>query len=304
VADPVPAPPSPGDTRQGFLLALSAYLLWGALPLYFAALRTVPTPEVIAHRILWSVPIVLAVLWALGRTADLVRALRSPRMLGWGALTAMLLSVNWGIYVWAVQSGQTLEAALGYFINPLFSILLAAVLLGERLQPRQWAAVGLAALAVALLTWEAGRLPLVALALTISWGIYAYCKRALPIGPNQGFALEILVLTPFALAWLAWLTSQGQLHALADPATGLWLLGAGAVTAVPLLLYANGAKGLKLSTIALMQYLTPSLVFLVAIFALGETLDGARLIAFPLIWAALVLYTSAYLRRASTGQGG
>lgn len=290
---PVVAPPT--DTRQGFLLALSAYVLWGALPLYFTAVAHVPTAEVIAHRIVWSVPIALAVLWALGRTADLGRALRSPRMLGGAALTATLLSANWGVYVWAIQTGQTLEAALGYFINPLFSILLAALVLKERLHPRQWAAVALASAAVALLTWEAGRLPLVAMGLFLTWGIYALCKRALPIGPNQGFALEVIVLTPLALGWLVWLAAEGRLTALTDgPQTALLLLGAGAVTAVPLMLYANGAKGLRLSTIALMQYLTPSLLFLVAIFALDERIDGARLVAFPMIWAALILYSSAY----------
>jgi chloramphenicol-sensitive protein RarD len=203
--------------------------------------------------------------------------------------------VNWGIYVWAVQSGRTVEAALGYYINPLFSILLGRVLLDERLMARQWAAVGLAGLAVAVLTWEAGELPVLALALTLSWGFYAYFKRALPIGPNQGFALEVILLTPPALVYLVWI--GGGVAAGGDPATLALLLAAGLVTAVPLMLYANGAKGLRLSTIAVMQYLTPSLVFLVAVFGFGEPFEGARLVAFPLIWAAMVLYASGYVGR-------
>lgn len=299
MANPAPATPTPaGDTRQGFLLALAAYLFWGTLPIYFNALRDVPTSEVIAHRILWSVPIALAVLWWLGRTADLGRALRDPRMLGMALVTAGLLSVNWGIYVWAVQNAQTVEAALGYYINPLFSILLGRLLLGERLVGRQWAAVALAFAAVAVLTWEAGRLPLTALALTVTWGFYAYFKRTLPIGPNQGFALEVMVLTPAALIWMIWAGSRGELLAISEgPGMFALLAIAGFVTAVPLMLYANGAKGLTLSTIAVMQYLTPTLVFLVAVLVLGEPFGGARLVAFPMIWAALILYSSSYLRR-------
>lgn len=288
-----------GDTRRGFVLALAAYLLWGVIPIWFWILAEVPTSEVIAHRIIWSVPVALAVLIWLGRTADLRAALVSPRLLGMAGLCAVLITVNWSIYAWAVQNGQTLEAALGYYINPLFSILLGALLLGERLSPRQWTAVGLAGLAVAVLTWEAGRLPVLSLSLTLSWGLYALCKRALPIGPNQGFTLEVLLLTPLALGWLVWQAVWGgglQGFAMGPRIAGILML-AGVVTAVPLMLYANGAKGLTLSSIAVMQYLTPTIVFLIALFLFREPLDGARVVAFPLIWAALALYASSYLRR-------
>lgn len=295
----VPSAEQAGDTRRGFGLALSAYLLWGILPLYFKALEAVPAPELVAHRILWSVPVALAVLVWLGRTADLRAALVSPRLLVMAALTAGLITVNWVIYVWAVQSGRTVEAALGYYINPLFSIALGAVILGEKLAARQWAAVGLAVLAVAVLTWEAGRLPILALSLTLSWGLYALCKRALPIGPNQGFTLEVLLLAPIAAGFLIWQGGSGGLAGFdAGPVAAVLLLSAGVVTAVPLMLYANGAKGLTLSTIAIMQYLTPTLVFLIAVFLFREPFGGAQLVAFPLIWAALGLYASSYLRRA------
>lgn len=295
---PISPAATAGDTRRGFLLALSAYLMWGALPVYFHLLAAVPTAEVIAHRVLWSVPVALAALWALGRTADLRAAFRQPRVLAMAGVCAALISVNWGVYVWAVQSGRTLDAALGYYINPLFSIALGAALLGERLGGRQWVAVALATLAVAILTWEAGRLPLVALALTVSWGLYAYFKRTLPIGPNQGFALEVILLSPPAAVWLAWQGAQGALDGFAGGwGQGALLLSAGLITAVPLMLYANGAKGLTLSTIAVMQYLTPTLVFLVAVLGFGEPLGRARLIAFPLIWAALAIYSSSYLTR-------
>ncbi len=292
------SPMSAGDTRRGFLFALSAYLIWGALPLYLKALDHVPVLEVLAHRIVWSVPVALAVLIALGRTADLRAAFRAPGVLGMALVTSALITVNWGAYVWSIQSGQAVEAALGYYINPLFSIFLGAVFLGERLSARQWGAVGLAALAVVVLTVEAGRLPLLALTMTVSWGFYALFKRALPVGPNQGFTLEVMILTPFALGAMIWLQAQGGLFTLQ---AGVWdialLLGCGVVTAVPLMLYANGAKGLTLSTIAIMQYIAPSFIFLIAVFVFGEELGMGRLVAFPLIWAALVLYTSEVLRR-------
>ena len=176
------------------------------------ALAHVPPPEVIAHRVVWSIPVALAVLWWTGRTADLRAALTSPRMLGMGAMTAALISVNWGIYVWAIGSGHALDAALGYYINPLFSIFLGAVLLGERMGRLQMVAIALAVVAVGILTWEAGRLPVVALGLTLTWGFYAYLKKRLPIGPNQGFTLEVLILLVPAVGYMVWLAAQGTSH--------------------------------------------------------------------------------------------
>ncbi|MFN4191862.1 MAG: EamA family transporter RarD [Tabrizicola sp.] len=295
-----PAPPraavTGGDTLPGFLYALTAYLLWGFLPLYMKALAHIPPVEVIAHRVVWSVPIAILVLVWLGRTADLRAALKSPRMLGMAAMTAALISVNWGIYVWAIGSGHALDAALGYYINPLFSIFLGAVLLGERMGRMQVAAIALAVVAVGILTWEAGSLPVVALGLTLTWGVYAYLKRRLPIGPNQGFTLEVLILLAPALAWIGWLQAQGTGHFLAGVAwDNALLLGCGVVTAVPLMIYANGAKGLTLSTIAIMQYIAPTMIFLTAVFVFGEPFSGVKLAAFSLIWAALAIYSAPIL---------
>jgi chloramphenicol-sensitive protein RarD len=292
-----------GDSLSGFLYALTAYLLWGFLPLYMKALAHVPPVEVIAHRVVWSLPIALAVLVWMGRTGDLKAALTSPRMLGMGAMTAALISVNWGIYVWAIGSGHALDAALGYYINPLFSIFLGAVLLGERMGKTQMAAIALAVVAVGILTWEAGRLPVVALGLTLTWGFYAYLKRRLPIGPNQGFTLEVLILLIPAVAYIGWLQVQGTGHFLHGIAwDNALLLGCGIVTAVPLMIYANGAKRLTLSTIAIMQYIAPTLIFLTAVFVFDEPFSGVKLVAFSLIWAALVIYTlpilAERLRRA------
>jgi chloramphenicol-sensitive protein RarD len=288
-----PAPPARNeDSLSGFLFALTAYLLWGFLPLYMKALAHIPPVEVIAHRVIWSVPVALAVLWWLGRTADLRTAIRSPRMLGMAAVTAALVSVNWGIYVWAIGSGHALDAALGYYINPLFSIFLGAVLLREKMGRLQALAIGLAVVAVAILTWEAGRLPVVALALTLTWGGYAFLKKWLPIGPNQGFALEVLILLPLALAYMAWLWGQGTGHFRMGVVTDdLLLVGCGLVTAGPLMIYANGAKRLTLSTIAIMQYIAPTMIFLTAVFVFDEPFSGVKLVAFSLIWAALVIYS-------------
>jgi chloramphenicol-sensitive protein RarD len=178
-------------------------------------------------------------------------------------------------------------------------VFLGAVLLKERLSRAQVAAIALAAAAVAVLTWESGRLPLAALAMTFSWGAYAYFKRALPIGPNQGFLLEVLILTPFALGILWVIAARGGSHFLAESSTDTWLLVCtGLVTAVPLILYAYGAKGLRLSTIGVLQYIAPTMIFLTAVLIFGEEFGRAERIAFPMIWAALALYTASLVRQA------
>jgi len=290
--------PQTDDSPRGLAFAVSAYVLWGFMPLYLSTIAHVSPSEIIAHRILWSIPIAAAVLIATGRTADLARALRSPRMIAMAGVTAVLVAANWGIYVWAVTSGRALDAALGYYINPLFSILLGSLLLGERLATLQRVAVGLAGLGVAVLTVASGQIPIAALAMTLTWGAYAYFKKRLPIGPNQGFLLEVLLLAPFALVALLWFEGTGRGHLGTGEA---WLLaGLGPVTAIPLILYGNGAKLLRLSTIAILQYIAPTMILITAIFWFGEVFDTPRRIAFALIWLALGLY-SASLWRARGG---
>lgn len=285
------------DSLRGLGFALGAYLFWGVLPLYLKLMSHIPAAEVVAHRILWSVPIAGALLVVLGRTSDLRAALRSPRTLAMGAVTATLITINWGIYVWAIATGHAIEAALGYFINPLFSVLLGAMLLGERLDRTQIAALVLAALAVVILTVDAGRLPWAGLVLTVSFGFYGYFKKSLPIGPNQGFLLEVLILSVPALGYLIYLASQGQSHfATGIPSDNWLLIGSGVATAVPLIFYANGAKLLRLSTIGILQYIAPTMIFLIAVFVFGEPMGQARMIAFPMIWAALVIYSIPMIR--------
>ncbi|NIZ61891.1 EamA family transporter RarD [Sedimentitalea sp. CY04] len=289
--------PNNTDSPRGLAFALSAYVMWGLLPLYMKALSHIPAAEVVAHRVIWAVPIAGLLLIVLRRTDDLMAALRSPRTLLMACVTAALISVNWGIYVWSIANGYALDAALGYYINPLFSVLLGSVLLGERPNRVQMVAIALAAGAVVVLTVAAGGLPLVAVGLTLSWGFYAFFKKSLPVGPNQGFMLEVLILLPVALGYVIYLSVTGAGLIGGTGMDTALLLGCGIVTAVPLITYANGAKLLRLSTIGILQYIAPTMIFLIAVFVFGEEFDGARMIAFPMIWAALVIYSMSLVKQ-------
>ncbi|WEZ83916.1 EamA family transporter RarD [Rhizobium sp. 32-5/1] len=285
-----------GDSPRGFAFALTAYLLWGFLPFFMKAVSHIPASEVVAHRIVWSVPLAGLVLLILGRTGDIKLALRSRRTLMMAMLTAVLITINWGIYVWAIGAGRALETALGYYINPLFSIFLGAVLLKEKLNPAQMVAIGLAAIAVVVLAFDAGGLPWVSLALAVSWGFYAFFRKTLPVGPNQGFFLEVLLLSVPAIGYIIYLEASGEGHfgdtGMADV---LWLLACGVVTAIPLMIYANGAKLLRLSTIGIMQYIAPTMIFIIAVFVFHEPFGTSKLIAFVLIWAALAVYSTSMI---------
>ena len=243
------------------------------------------------HRLRLAVLAAGVLVW-LGRTADFKAALRSPRMLGMAALTAMLITVNWSLYVWAIAVGRTVETALGYYINPLVSVMVGAIVLGERLTRLQLAAVVLAAVAVVVLTVKSGKLPWVSLALAFSFAAYGFFRKTLPIGPSQGFLLEVLILSIPALAYVLYLEATGQGHFL----TSTWqdtalLLCCGPVTAVPLLMFAFGAKLLRLSTIGIMQYIAPTMVFLIAVLAFGAPFRTAPAVAFVLPWAAPAPYS-------------
>lgn len=293
--------PSDAAATRGFFFALTAYALWGVQPIFMKMIAHIPATEIVAHRIVWSVPIAAIVLVILGRTADIKKALRSPRTLMMAAVTAALITINWGIYVWAIAVDRAVETALGYYINPLVSVAMGAAFLGERLSRPQVVAIGLAVLAVVILTVDAGGLPWVSLALALSFATYGYLRKTLPIGPSQGFFLEVLILCLPALGYMVWLQMHGQAHFVAsEPWDVGLLLICGPVTSVPLLLYAFGAKLLRLSTIGLMQYSAPTIVLLIAVFIFGEPFGGTRAMAFGLIWLALILYSWSALtdRRA------
>ncbi len=276
---------------SGFFYALAAYLTWGFLPLYMKAIEHIPAVEIVAHRILWSIPVATVILVALGRTSDFLRALKSPKNLGMMFVTALLVSVNWGVYVWSISANIASQAALGYYINPLLSILLGVFLLGEKLTRLQIFAIMLAFLAVVIMTVAMGALPWAALVMAVSFTFYGYLRKTVDIGPTQGFLLEVVLMAPFAVAYLIWLGVNGANH-FNDGDWNSWLLaGTGLATAIPLILYASGAKRLRLSTIGLMQYIAPTMIFLFAVFAFNEPMSGWQLVAFVLIWMALALYS-------------
>jgi chloramphenicol-sensitive protein RarD len=247
---------------------------------------------VLAHRILWSVPVAGIVLLVLGRTADIRAALRSPRTLAMAAVTATLITVNWGTYVWAIAVDRAVGTALGYYINPLVSVALGAVLLGERLNRLQLVAVALAVVAVVILALDQGGVPWVSLVLAFSFAFYGYLRKTLPVGPSQGFFLEVLILTLPAIGYVLWLQSRGESHFLvSQPGNVALLLGCGPITAVPLILYAFGAKLLRYSTIGILQYIGPTLIFVIAVFFFHEPFGATDAIAFGLIWLALIIYS-------------
>jgi chloramphenicol-sensitive protein RarD len=287
------APMPEGDTSRGFATAIGAYALWGVvLPFFMKALSHVSPVEIVAHRVVWAVPCGAFILWWLGRTSDLKAALKSPRMLAMAGVTASVITVNWGVYVYAIANNQALEASLGYYINPLISVVLGIVFLGEVPKGAQWVALGLATVAVAILTVYAGGLPWISLLLAFSFGTYGYLRKTLPIGPSQGFLLEVIILSPIALVILAWFMANGESHFLAGSTFDTaMLIAAGPMTAAPLILYAFAAKGLRLSTIGVLQYSVPTFIFLIAVFAFDEPFALPQLAAFSLIWLALLIYT-------------
>ncbi len=285
------------EAAKGFLFALSAYLIWGFAPLLFKALQHLPPIEVVLHRIIWSIPVAGLVFLVLGRTKDVRAAFRSPRTIAMAAVTALLISGNWGLFIWAVGVDRTVETALGYYINPLISVSFGVVLLGDRFTRAQTVAIAIAAFAVVLLTIGAGFLPWISLLLALSFAIYGYLRKTLPIGPSQGFFLEVLIMGVPALIWVCWLEYTGSGHLLSGTSNDVWLLLlCGPVSAAPLILYAFGAKLLRYSTIGLMQYIAPTIIFVLAVFVFGEHLSVWQLIAFALIWTALAIYSWSAFR--------
>lgn len=277
----------------GILYAALAYVAWGLFPLYFRQVSAVPSLEIVLHRTVWSLVFLLLILGAMRRFHLLKPVLVKPRQLLLFALSALLLSGNWLVYVWAVNNGHVIDASLGYFINPLVYVLMGYAFLHERLRPLQWAAVALAGLGVLWLTWQAGQLPWIALLLAGSFGLYGLMRKTAPLGTLEGLALETMLLAPLAVPALAlWTFSGGSAIAHADAPTVGWLLLAGPITAVPLLLFAAGARRITLGTLGLLQYIGPTLQLLIGLWVFHEPFESARVLGFALIWAALALYSA------------
>ena len=284
------------SNMRGLWAAFGAYGLWGLFPLYMKAVAHIDVLEVVANRVIWSVPAAGIILLYLGRFNDLKNALKSPKILGMACVTSALITCNWSVYIWAIANNHAVDAALGYYINPLLNVLLGFVFLKERLKPIQWFSVFLAACAVLILAINKGGLPWISLVLPISFGLYGLLRKSLPIGPAQGFMLEALILFVPALFLQAYFVAIGKDHLFHGSIMDIVLLiGCGPLTAIPLILFATGAKALNLVTLGLMQYITPTILFLFAVFVFHEPFSHVELFAFGLIWIALVIYTVSSL---------
>ena len=278
--------------NPGIIYATFAYMVWGLFPLYFKQIADVPALEVVMHRTVWSLLFVVLLLLVLKRWAWIGQVAKQPKVLGAFALSALLLSSNWLIYVWAVQNQHVLDASLGYFILPLVNVTFAYAFLGERPRRGQWMAVGLAALGVVWLTIQTGRLPWVALALALTFGFYGLLRKVAVLGALEGLTLETMMLAPFAAAYLVYGVAQGNSVLLqADASTMGWLAFAGPLTAIPLLLFAAGARRIPMTTLGLLQYLSPSILFVMSVLLFKEPLQLPRLVGFAMIWGALVVYS-------------
>jgi chloramphenicol-sensitive protein RarD len=289
------------ETRRGVLAATLAFVIWGLAPIYFKAVGVVPASEIVAHRVIWSV-LFLAALLMLRKQAGALRAvLHDRRLLATLFLTAVLTGGNWLVFVWAVTHERVLEGSLGYFINPLLSVLLGRIFLGERLRPWQKLAVAIAAAGVLWRVVAVGQLPLIALFLALTFGFYGLLRKRTPVDAITGLFVETLLVLPLALAWLAWRGHTGELFWGVDRQVEALLPIAGVLTATPLMLFAVGARRLPLATVGFLQYIAPSLNFLLAIFVFHEAFDTARLIGFALIWVALAVYSVDLVRAGRAG---
>jgi chloramphenicol-sensitive protein RarD len=293
--------------RDGFAFGLAAYGAWGIFPVYLKAVARVPVLEVLCHRVAWSVPLLLALSWRQDRLADVRGVLRRRSTLAALTASTVLIAVNWLVYIYSVVNGRMLESSLGYYINPLVNVLLGVVILHETLQRLERVAVALAAAGLLWLALHLGQPPWISLVLALSFGLYGLVRKMTPVGALTGLTVETLLLFPLALGTLAWKLTHGQARFLSgDTRLDVLLLLAGPFTAIPLLFFAGAARRLPLSTLGFLQYLSPTLQFLLAVLAYGEPFRRAQAGAFAFIWAALVLfaYHNAWRRAAAVPAEG
>jgi chloramphenicol-sensitive protein RarD len=283
------------------ILGLTAYAVWGVLPLYFRALARAAPTEIVAHRIIWSLLFLTAGATLAKRWPHIRAALATPRVPLILLATSALIAVNWTVYIYAVATGHVLEGSLGYYLNPLVNVLLGVAFLKERLTRLQAGAVALAAAAVAILAFGAGGALWISLTLAASFASYGFIRKVAPVDAFEGLYIETLFLAPLALVWIAWLTGNQQSHFLVERRMDLLLVLGGAVTALPLLLFTEAAKRLPYSVLGFLQYVAPSLQFLIAVAVFGEPLTAARLFCFALIWTALALFVAEGVRVGRSG---
>ncbi len=291
------------DSRRGLLLGVGAYTLWGAFPLYWPLLEPSGAAEILAHRMVWSL-LVMGVLLVAFRRREALRAIWADRRTSLLLVVAALtITSNWATFIYGVNSGRVIETSLGYFINPIVTVLLGVVVLGERLRRPQWVAVAVGLVAVAVLAVDYGRPPWIALILAFSFGTYALAKKSADVGPLESLTFETAVIAPFALAYLVWLAAVGRStfateglgHALLIPTTGI-------VTAVPLILFGAAAVRVSMVSLGLLQYLAPILQFVLGLLVFDEQMTAGRWVGFALVWTALALFTAEAVRHHRTRQ--
>ncbi|KIP88715.1 MULTISPECIES: EamA family transporter RarD [Pseudomonas] len=280
------------DLRRGYILGLSAYVIWGLFPLYFKAIQAVPSLEIIVHRALWSAVFGALLLLVWKHPGWLRELIDHPKRFAVLAISGSLIAGNWLVYVWAVNNGRMLEASLGYYINPLVNVLLGMLILGERLRRLQWVAVGLAAAGVAQQLWQVGSLPWVSLALALSFAAYGLIRKKAPVAALPGLVVETWLLLPLAIGWiLLHPAAMSNQPAFWTTTEALWLMAAGPVTLIPLVCFNAAARHLPYTTLGFLQYVAPTLVLLLAVFVFDEHFDPSKMVAFLFIWAGLAVYS-------------
>jgi len=286
-------PAADSETTKGALAAALGFLLWGIVPAYWKQMQSIPAFELITHRIVWSLALLLAVQAWRGRLGLLRGGFGSTRAVGLNLLSAVFLAANWTIYVWGVNTGHVIECSLGYFLTPLANVAMGRLLLKEQLRPLQWTAIGLAVAGVLLLLWRLGHAPWIALSLAATWSNYAILKKKSALGPMTGLTVETILLFPLAAGALLWWqhTGTGALGRV-DARLHAYVLSAGIITAVPLLLFGYGAQRIRLVTLGLLQYLAPTVQFFIGLLLYREPFDSGQLQAYALIWIGLLLYTA------------
>ncbi|CAZ90016.1 Protein RarD [Thiomonas arsenitoxydans] len=285
--------------NSGVVYALAAYVIWGLFPLYFKALEQVPSLQILAHRMAWSLLFVALLLAVLKRWSWMRLLREQPALLARFALSAVLLSSNWGIYIWAVNSNHVVDASLGYYINPLVNVALGSVLLHERLRGLQWVALAIAAAGVTVMAIEVGHVPWISLSLALTFGSYALLRKTAPLGALEGLAVETAVLFPLAVAYLFWLSTQGMnAFASADLSTRWLLVAAGPITTIPLLLFAAGARRMSMTLLGVLQYITPTLQLALGVWLYHEPFAAAKMVGFGLVWVGLAVFLLDGLRAA------
>jgi len=277
--------------NKGILSGIAAYAMWGFFPIYWKLLHDVPAVQLLGHRIGWSFLLLMAFIFITNQWKDFRTVAFNAKVLGIYAVAGVLLSLNWLIYVWGVNSGFIVETSLGYFINPLLSVLFGVFFLREKLRPMQWVPVVLAAVGVAYLTFTYGRLPWIALSLAVSFGLYGLVKKLSPLGSVYGLTLETGIVFPLALIYLTFVQVNGTSAFLHDGLTvDLLLIGGGIVTTIPLLMFASAAKQIPLNMIGVLQYFAPTIQFLIGVFLYKEPFDTTRFIGFGIVWLALIIF--------------